>query len=403
MSSSSGPSGIMSGLVFDIDMSNTKKSWKGKPTTNIVAGHFDTTFESIALGDAAGWTNQMGTGNYLGVSSNMAYTGTKSLRVNNGTNAGTMQRCYRTFTVNLGDTVSASAWVYSKVAGPWMHLEYFGGNYSWGVAQNYNNHTGSGWEFLWASTTVTATSATTGYYFLHAGPDNVDTYWDNIQVENNSFATQYVNGTRSTSQAIIDLTNNNTIVASSLTYNPDLTTQFVRASSNYISVTNAANLKSNQFTIEMMIYLTSYAAADIVEFGVGSGNYAQWYFRMLNSTSIEWAAFGQNVSNYHDTQLSGTAFTNAFPLNTWLHVVLPTDCASSSSQPMYVNGKQVGASSLNAASTASAWTPADMHIGGWTWNGFTDSKIDNFKFYNKVLTAAEVAQNFNSLRGRYGI
>ena len=34
---------------------------------------------------------------------------------------------------------------------------------------------------------------------------------------------------------------------------------------------------------------------------------------------------------------------------------------------------------------------------------YFDGKISNVKMYNKTLTASEVAQNFNALRGRYGI
>ena len=37
--------------------------------------------------------------------------------------------------------------------------------------------------------------------------------------------------------------------------------------------------------------------------------------------------------------------------------------------------------------------------GGRHWNG----KISNFKTYNRILTAAEISQNYNALRGRYGL
>jgi hypothetical protein len=35
----------------------------------------------------------------------------------------------------------------------------------------------------------------------------------------------------------------------------------------------------------------------------------------------------------------------------------------------------------------------------FNWNG----RIDSTQIYNRVLSAAEVQQNFNALRGRYGI
>ena len=42
---------------------------------------------------------------------------------------------------------------------------------------------------------------------------------------------------------------------------------------------------------------------------------------------------------------------------------------------------------------------ARWSLGGRYWNG----KISNFKTYNRVLTAAEIQQNFNALRGRFGL
>jgi hypothetical protein len=35
----------------------------------------------------------------------------------------------------------------------------------------------------------------------------------------------------------------------------------------------------------------------------------------------------------------------------------------------------------------------------YTWNG----EIALFQIYNKALTASEIQQNFNALRGRFGI
>jgi len=46
-----------------------------------------------------------------------------------------------------------------------------------------------------------------------------------------------------------------------------------------------------------------------------------------------------------------------------------------------------------------------MRIGYWNggsgyqWSG----DIDNVGFYSRALTDAEILQNFNALRGRYGV
>jgi hypothetical protein len=50
-----------------------------------------------------------------------------------------------------------------------------------------------------------------------------------------------------------------------------------------------------------------------------------------------------------------------------------------------------GSSGLNLAQSYSGSTQ------------FFDGKLSVAKIYNRALTAAEIKQNFNALRGRYGI
>lgn len=50
--------------------------------------------------------------------------------------------------------------------------------------------------------------------------------------------------------------------------------------------------------------------------------------------------------------------------------------------------------------------PSDVYIGAIDsafMAGYYDGRISNVKIYNRALTAAEIQQNFNALRGRYGI
>jgi hypothetical protein len=54
--------------------------------------------------------------------------------------------------------------------------------------------------------------------------------------------------------------------------------------------------------------------------------------------------------------------------------------------------------------TAAAYTYSSTNIGrnisgSYRWNG----NISQVSIYNRALTAAEVSQNFNMLRGRFGI
>ena len=66
----------------------------------------------------------------------------------------------------------------------------------------------------------------------------------------------------------------------------------------------------------------------------------------------------------------------------------------------YINGTSAGTANYT-------FTPSniDAAIGKFTYNNslYVNGNIPSFKFYNRALSAAEVLQNFNALRGRYGI
>ena len=72
----------------------------------------------------------------------------------------------------------------------------------------------------------------------------------------------------------------------------------------------------------------------------------------------------------------------------------PTD-----SWAFYVNG------TLSVGPNASGSNgPNGFAIGSYAGSGeFSNSHISNLIVYNRVLSAAEIQQNFTALRGRYGI
>jgi hypothetical protein len=71
---------------------------------------------------------------------------------------------------------------------------------------------------------------------------------------------------------------------------------------------------------------------------------------------------------------------------------------ASSNTKLYYDGVLLG-----TATYRSAAANTNLTIGGTTntymWNG----NISNFSVYNRALSAAEVSQNYNSLRSRFSI
>jgi hypothetical protein len=99
--------------------------------------------------------------------------------------------------------------------------------------------------------------------------------------------------------------------------------------------------------------------------------------------------------------------TNLFVANTWYHIGLTYagGGATSTNKKLYINGVNrafdtSGSANLNIPANAT------LNIGrdGGRTTAYFNGRISNFKIYNnKALSAAEVQQNFNALRGRFGI
>lgn len=77
----------------------------------------------------------------------------------------------------------------------------------------------------------------------------------------------------------------------------------------------------------------------------------------------------------------------------------------------YVNGVGLGTGSTQTFTSAYSGTSNDLHIGATanvaagasSYVYYGKNTIANMKMYNRALSAAEVSQNFNALRGRFGL
>lgn len=199
----------------------------------------------------------------------------------------------------------------------------------------------------------------------------------------------------------------NTITASSLTYASDNTFSF-NGSSNYITATTNTDfqfLGVQPFTLEAWVYPTSNPGATgfpgIIcrESNPGSGR--DGYNLLFHgsattetSFAIERFSAGTGASYYHYLDSSIT-------LNNWHHIVATYDGFY---LRLYRNASELGSASQSTAITN---TTAPLNIG---MLGQTPASTLNFpgkiavaKIYKNALTAAEVLQNFNALRGRFGL
>jgi hypothetical protein len=378
---------VTDNLVFYYDMGNTQKSWRGAPTTNLIDN-------PLPNETTTGYTASGGSGTLTYDSTNKAIKWVRTAYetwgayntvapVFNG-NLDTSSQYTISFEWKTENTaVSNAAYSYNLVQG--------NGQSAAASANLLTNSTlqSNGWYLF----KYTFTPANTGVsainrVILGTQSTNVSTfYWRKIQFEKIGFATPFVVGTRSNTQAILDLTNNNTVTATSLTYNSDGTFSF-NGSSNYITLNSI--LSAKPFTISFWTKLNSiknqgfYSSRTVLGSGI----------------SIFGLAAGGIRFDTGDNQ-----WTPAYTLETnkWINIVVSIDVAN---KYLYING--VFHSSTSYASTinnisSSIATVGASQVEGTGYDNYVDGDISGYIIYNRALSAAEISQNFQALRGRYGI
>jgi hypothetical protein len=156
--------------------------------------------------------------------------------------------------------------------------------------------------------------------------------------------------------------------------------------------TNASFMPAN-FTASIWFYLNGTPSAGTV-------------YRVFRSRTY---GFGVNVTEsrgfdafmYDSTlALSSISGSSTLSLSTWYNIAITF---ASNTFSIYLNGSLV--TSTNTASNTAYYINGYMGLGrdADSANSFLNGRIANYCFYNKGLTATEVLQNFNAIRGRYGI
>lgn len=113
---------------------------------------------------------------------------------------------------------------------------------------------------------------------------------------------------------------------------------------------------------------------------------------------------GSGGTNYSEPVL---AFTNTLSSSLWYNVCMIFDRAGTNSSgtpqwQLYLNGTLQTTTNMIAPQT-SAFTNAAPGLVRSACCGLYTGKIATFVAYNRALSATEITQNFNALRGRFGI
>lgn len=132
-------------------------------------------------------------------------------------------------------------------------------------------------------------------------------------------------------------------------------------------------------------------AQGFMQFNAGS-SYINFYTSGIGG--LRWETWINAGASQGGAFYTPSTLTN----NTWYHAV--GTYSSSGAAIIYINGVQAASASYSGYVYSSAFN-ASLIVGQYA--GYMSGNIPVAKMYNRALTAAEVLQNFNALRGRYGL
>ena len=393
-------------LKFMIDMGNTLKSWRGPPITNLVPNPFanwngsNFVFPNYNY-DATGthtFTYVTGVSNPVGAPGVMQYT------------TGTTGYKYWSIQSTVATTGTHAFSYYARIVsgpGPSSTLSNEQLWRSNGVDQSISGNWNPTYTTQWVRYTTTGPctgSTLLDYFPIHGGSiaGGYTIQYCGFQLELGTYATPFVAGTRSSTQSLVDLTRRNTVTTSGLTYASNGIFSF-SGGTNYVEVTNNDGFgevsTTPNMSIEMWANVTRKSGGGVqYQHLAGFRNEASFnfFFLLLDSSggTVNTEARLVTTSGVYDISADYTSY-----FNTWAHIVF---IANANRTDLYINGILVGSNTSVAGSFGS--TSGNFRIGLTPSGAFAaNGRIDLVKVYNKALTAAEVQQNFNAKRGRFGI
>jgi hypothetical protein len=263
------------------------------------------------------------------------------------------------------------------------------GWYRIGVTRNLpSTEAGSGWYYGLCSCASSTNGAET-WDSTTVGP--VRFYAWGAQFETTTAMTAFLGtGTRSNTQAVLDLTGRNTVTATSLTYNADRTFSF-DGNTNFITTTTPLPIWNKSFTISQWVYFLDDSRAILVgDFGT------------VNAININFEKLGSRTLRlYWNATPDISTPANVVALLTWQYVTVVRN-KTDSTVKFYVNDSLVhtyNGALVDLTATAPHRIGSDVRTGTTVMFG----SIASTQIYNQALTQLEIQQNFNATKGRFGL
>jgi hypothetical protein len=395
------------GLVFYLDPSNTKKSYKGAPTTNLLTSTEDFTVWSQFN------TNTVTADQAL--APNNTFTADKVVNTTAGTSSvyrdaagvGTSTAALSVYIKPINATsITFICWFVPTTAQGFSAVfDMLTGQLSstTGTSASIEN-VGNGWYRLKLVCTGTNAANNTVRLEIYTPTVGFSYYVWGAQIELNSYVTPY--GSRSTTQAFLDITGNTTLTAA-VTYAADGSFSFNGTSDKLLAAT-PVNLPIGSSNRTMICWCkpdTTQVNADaytgLIAYGARSASGgALLSINTSGATFYVTSAYWANdytpstlvVNKAAWNMIAVTTLGDGVANNTTLY------CGNSAGINSVTGNSSSYATPLNLASTN--LTIGSTEAGGGRW--FKGS-IGAAMIYNRQLSLAELNQIFYATKARYGL
>ena len=390
MTVAGGPHIETSGLVLYYDVNNID-SYPGEPTTNIVANPTPTTSWNVS--------------NYLTSQVTLGYSyedGIPQIELSNlTTESGYPRLVDSAFTSTLTGVYSISFEAKGTINDNFLFRIYEGGSTK--ITKSATLTSTGEWEKFTVSST-TAFILTTPYInpVIIAGT----LYIRNIQVEAKTHVTPFVNGTRSSTDGLKDLSGqDNHADLTNATYDSNalidydgstgctlLPTSINTLTEGTISFWFNTSNTSAQYPISFYADSSNYFA---IVLGNSTGNWTDESMRVMYRANAVWYynyAFRNGETFYQD--------------GSWHQCTFKVD---STGNLLYADGVELSVSQWQDSPEGLASTRFLSSLNG-TPSGYIgrrdanyfDGKIDQIRIYNRGLTSKEILDNYNAVKSRFG-
>lgn len=281
-------------------------------------------------------------------------------------------------------------------------IQYYIYNYSGGNPVDYYWNFTLGPLGVWQRQTFTYTPVN-GIMISYWFPQSGGVYswdWSCMQVEQKSYATNFVPGTRGATVATgggwADLTgnaNHGTLV-NGVRENSDNLGALVFDGTNDFVLSSSIATYGNNTTWEAWVYCTD----NVSTYNMFMGRYLPYFgFYTGNSFIFSNLIGGSQYTIYTPTNLA---------LNTWYHATFTTSYDGVfTTMRTYTNGAETASDVIAGVQgnySLNFMVGDGNNYYNTSWYPF-QGRISNVKVYNRTLTTSEIQQNFNATRGRYGI